>query len=105
MSTACSAGAARGQGRDCPAGVKGGEITCGAHRRGTPDDIRTKRALKGMPIPRTGQAGTKGVGLIVTKCLVIRGDPQVTTTAEHRRGEMLSAFFFFKQKTAYEITR
>ena len=46
----------------------------------------------GMTIPRTGQAGTQGVGLLVTKTLVIMGDPQVTTTAEHPRGAMLRAY-------------
>ena len=32
------------------------------------------------------------VGLVVTKTLVIVGDPQVTTTPEHPRGAMLRAY-------------
>jgi quinoprotein glucose dehydrogenase len=56
----------------------------------TPDAIRNHPALKGMTIPRTGQNGA--VGLVVTKSLVIMGDPQVTTTPEHPRGAMLRAY-------------
>src|SRR5207302_10317416 len=48
--------------------------------------------LKGMDSPRTGQVGTSGVGLLVTKTLVVIGDPQITTTAEHPRGAMLRAY-------------
>ena len=43
-----------------------------------------------MDIPKTGQGGS--VGLVVTKTLVIVGDPQVTTTPEHPRGAMLRAY-------------
>ena len=56
----------------------------------TPDNVRNHPALKGMNIPRTGQNGT--VGLVVTKTLVIMGDPQVTTTPEHPRGAILRAY-------------
>ena len=56
----------------------------------TPDAVRNHPALKGMNIPRTGQNGP--VGLVVTKSLVIMGDPQVTTTPEHPRGAMLRAY-------------
>ena len=45
----------------------------------TPDAVRSHPLLKGMNIPKTGQGGT--VGLVITKTLVILGDPQVTTTA------------------------
>ena len=45
-----------------------------------------------MNIPRTGQAGTGGIGLMVTKTLVVMGDPQLTTTPEHPRGAMLRAY-------------
>ena len=58
----------------------------------TPDDIRNHPALKGMNIAKTGQPGTQGVGLLITKTLVIMGDPQVTTTADHPRGAMLRAY-------------
>jgi len=56
----------------------------------TPDVVRNHPALKGANIPKTGQQGS--VGLVVTKTLVILGDPQVTTTAEHPRGAMLRAY-------------
>jgi quinoprotein glucose dehydrogenase len=56
----------------------------------TPDNIRNHPALKGLNIPKTGQQGS--VGLVVTKTLVILGDPQVTTTPEHPRGAMLRAY-------------
>ena len=58
----------------------------------TPDNIRTNPALRGKNIPKTGQPATSGVGLLVTKTLVIMGDPQVTTTPEHPRGAMLRAY-------------
>jgi quinoprotein glucose dehydrogenase len=56
----------------------------------TPDAVRNHPALKGLSIPKTGQQGS--VGLVVTKTLVILGDPQVTTTPEHPRGAMLRAY-------------
>jgi quinoprotein glucose dehydrogenase len=56
----------------------------------TPDIVRNHPALKGMNIEKTGQGGS--VGLIVTKTLVIVGDPQVTTTPSHPRGAMLRAY-------------
>jgi quinoprotein glucose dehydrogenase len=56
----------------------------------TPDVVRNHALLKGMNIPKTGQNGA--VGLVVTKTLVIMGDPQVTTTADHPRGAMLRAY-------------
>jgi glucose dehydrogenase len=45
-----------------------------------------------LNIPKTGQANTSGVGLMVTKTLAVMGDPQVTTTPEHPRGAMLRAY-------------
>src|SRR5579864_1383988 len=56
----------------------------------TPDAVRNNPALRGMNIPKTGQTGN--VGVVVTKTLVIVGDPQVTTTPEHPRGAMLRAY-------------
>jgi quinoprotein glucose dehydrogenase len=43
-----------------------------------------------MDIPKTGQGGN--VGLVVTKTLVIMGDPTITTTPDHPRGAMLRAY-------------
>jgi len=56
----------------------------------TPDYIRNHPALKGLNIPRTGQAGY--VGVLVTKTLVIAADPQVTTAENRPRGAMLHAY-------------
>ncbi len=58
----------------------------------TPDQVRNHPALKGLDIPKTGQAQTSGVGLVITKTLVIMGDPVATTTPEHPRGAMLRAY-------------
>ena len=73
-----------------------GEIVWQVPHGDTPDNVRNHPALKGLTIPRTGQAGTGGVGLMVTKTLVVMGDPQLTTTPEHPRGAMLRAY----EKTA-----
>src|SRR5438034_8812095 len=56
----------------------------------TPDAIRNNPALRGMNIPKTGQTGN--VGVVVTKTLVIVGDPGITTTPDHPRGAMLRAY-------------
>jgi quinoprotein glucose dehydrogenase len=69
-----------------------GELMWQTPHGDTPDNIRNHPALKGMNIPKTGQAGTSGVGLMVTRTLVVMGDPQVTTTPEHPRGAMLRAY-------------
>ncbi len=65
----------------------------------TPDAIRNNPALKGLTVPRTGQSGYN-IGTLVTKSLVIAGDGQVTTTAEHPRGAMLRAY---NKKTGKEV--
>src|SRR5439155_13459633 len=67
-----------------------GELMWQVPHGDTPDAVRNNPALKGVNIPKTGQGGS--VGLIVTKTLVIIGDPQVTTTPEHPRGAMLRAY-------------
>ena len=56
----------------------------------TPDNIRNHPLLKGMNIPRTGQPGS--IGLMVTKTLVVLGDPQVTSPPGRPRGAMLRAY-------------
>jgi quinoprotein glucose dehydrogenase len=55
----------------------------------TPDNIRNHPALKGLTIPRTGQTGNAGT--LVTKTMVVSGEPRVTTTPEGR-GAMLRAY-------------
>jgi quinoprotein glucose dehydrogenase len=57
----------------------------------TPDVVRNHPALKGSNIPRTGQQ-TYNIGTLITKTLVIAGEGQVTTTADHPRGAMLRAY-------------
>ena len=54
------------------------------------DAVRNHQLLKGLTIPKTGQQGA--VGAVVTKTLVVMGDPQVTTTEAHPRGALLRAY-------------
>jgi quinoprotein glucose dehydrogenase len=56
----------------------------------TPDNVKNNPALKGLNIPRTGQAGN--IGTLVTKTLVIAGEPRVTMTSSGARGAMLRAY-------------
>ncbi len=56
----------------------------------TPDNVRNHPDLKGVTIPRTGQTGV--IGTLVTKTLVVAGERQFTTTADHPRGAMLRAY-------------
>ena len=67
-----------------------GEIVWQVPHGDTPDTVRNNPALKGLNIPKTGQQGN--VGIVVTKTLVIVGDPQLSTTPEHPRGAMLRAY-------------
>jgi quinoprotein glucose dehydrogenase len=69
-----------------------GELKWSVPHGDTPDAVRNHPALRGVDIPKTGQAGTAGVGLLVTRTMVVMGDPQVTTTPEHPRGAMLRAY-------------
>ena len=64
----------------------------------TPDSVRNHRALQGLTIPRTGQSGA--VGALVTKTLVIAGDPLATTGPNRPRGAMLRAY---DKKTGREV--
>jgi quinoprotein glucose dehydrogenase len=56
----------------------------------TPDPIKNNPALKGLTIPRTGRPGN--VGTLVTKTLVISGEPGFGTTTTGQRGSMLRAY-------------
>ena len=67
-----------------------GEIVWQIAHGDTPDNIRNHPALKGINIPRTGQAGI--IGTLVTKTLVIAGEAQITTAAGHPRGALLRAY-------------
>jgi quinoprotein glucose dehydrogenase len=69
-----------------------GEILWQTPHGDTPDNVRNHPALRGVNIPKTGQAGTSGIGLMVTRTLVVMGDPALTTTPEHPRGAMFRAY-------------
>jgi glucose dehydrogenase len=56
----------------------------------TPDPIKNNPALKGLNIPRTGRPGN--VGTLVTKTLVVSGEPGFGTTSTGQRGSMLRAY-------------
>jgi quinoprotein glucose dehydrogenase len=57
----------------------------------TPDAVRATLQRLGVNYPgKTGQAGS--VGLMVTKTLVVVGDPQVTAPPDRPRGAMLRAY-------------
>ena len=64
----------------------------------TPDAVRNSPLLKGLTIPKTGQTGI--VGVVLTKSLVIVGDPMVTTAPDRPRGPMLRAY---DQQTGKEV--
>ena len=66
-----------------------GEIAWQVAHGDTPDNIRNNPALQGLTVPRTGQAGQ--VGTLVTKSLVIAGEPSFST-AGHARGALLRAY-------------
>ena len=77
-----------------------GEIMWRVPHGDTPDAIRNHPALKGIDIPKTGQPGTSGVGLMVTKTLVVMGDPQITAPPGRQRGAMLRAY---DKKTGQQV--
>ena len=56
----------------------------------TPERIRDHPALKGLTIGRTGRPGN--VGTLVTKTLVIAGEPGFGPTPSGQRGSMLRAY-------------
>ena len=68
-----------------------GEIVWQVAHGETPDAVRNHPALKGLTIPRTGRAGGR-VGTLVTKTLVIAGEPGFGTTPSGVRGAMLRAY-------------
>ena len=70
--------------------LKDGTIAWQVAHGETPDNIRNHPLLKGLNIPRTGQVGI--VGPLVTKSLVICGDPFNTTNAQGRSTSWLRAY-------------
>jgi quinoprotein glucose dehydrogenase len=64
----------------------------------TPDNVRNHPLLRGMNIPKTGQGSS--VGVMVTKTMVVAGDPQITAPPGRGRGAMLRAY---DKKDGHEI--
>jgi len=67
-----------------------GEILWQIAHGETPDNIKNSPALKGVTIARTGRPGI--IGTLVTKSLVIAGEPGFFTTPSGERGAMLRAY-------------
>ncbi len=67
-----------------------GDIVWQVAHGDTPDTIRNHPALKGLNIPRTGRTSGR-IGTLVTKSLVIAGEPGFNTTP-NGRGAMLRAY-------------
>jgi quinoprotein glucose dehydrogenase len=67
-----------------------GEIAWQVAHGETPDVVRNHPLLKGLNIPRTGRANGR-IGVLVTKTLVIAGEPGFATTPSGR-GAMLRAY-------------
>ena len=70
--------------------MKTGEIIWQVAHGETPDNVRNNPALKGLTIPRTGRTGT--VGQLVTKTLLVVGEPGFGPTPSGARGAMLRAY-------------
>ena len=69
-----------------------GELLWQTPHGDTPDNIRNHALLKGVNVPKTGQPGASGVGLMVTRTLAVMGDPQITAPPGRPRGAMLRAY-------------
>jgi quinoprotein glucose dehydrogenase len=67
-----------------------GEIRWQIAHGETPDAVRNHPALAGLSIPRTGQRGL--VGTLVTKTLLVAGEPGYSTTSSGPRGAMVRAY-------------
>jgi quinoprotein glucose dehydrogenase len=68
----------------------GGKLLFQVPHGDTPDGVRNNPALQGLNIPKTGQGGS--VGIMVTKSVVVAGDPQLTAPPGRGRGAMLRAY-------------
>ena len=69
-----------------------GELKFQVPHGDTPSHIRNHPLLRDMEIPKTGQGRTGYIGLMVTKTLVVMGDPLVTVAPGRPRGAMLRAY-------------
>jgi quinoprotein glucose dehydrogenase len=77
--------------------VNKGELLWKVPHGDTPDNVRNHPLLKGLNIPKTGLSGS--VGVVITKTLVIAGDPQFTTR-DGVRGASLRAY---DKKTGQQV--
>jgi quinoprotein glucose dehydrogenase len=68
-----------------------GEILWRIANAETPDNVRNHPALKGLNIPRTGRSANT-IGLLVTRDLLIGGEPGTFTMPDGRQGAMLRAY-------------
>jgi quinoprotein glucose dehydrogenase len=68
-----------------------GEILWRIANAETPDNVRDHPALKGLNIPRTGRSANT-IGLLITKTLMIAGEPGTFTLPDGRQGAMLRAY-------------
>ena len=68
-----------------------GEILWKIANAETPDNVRNHPALKGLNIPRTGRSANT-IGLLITKSLLIAGEPGTFTLPDGRQGAMLRAY-------------
>jgi quinoprotein glucose dehydrogenase len=71
--------------------MKNGTVAWSVPHGDTPDVVRNNPALRGLNIPRTGQFSDPNMPTLVTKTLVICGEPTFTT-AGHPRGALLRAY-------------
>lgn len=76
-----------------------GEILWKIANAETPDNVRNHPALKGLDIPRTGRSANT-IGMLVTKTLLIAGEPGTFTMPDGRVGAMLRAY---EKKTGKEL--
>jgi quinoprotein glucose dehydrogenase len=67
-----------------------GEIKWQIAHGETPDNVKNHPALKGLDIPRTGQGGMAAT--LVTKTLLVSGEPRAGMTSTGKRGAMLRAY-------------
>ncbi|MGE3402234.1 MAG: PQQ-binding-like beta-propeller repeat protein [Vicinamibacterales bacterium] len=75
-----------------------GEILWQVPHGETPDIVKNHPALRGLTIPRTGRPGMAGT--LVTRTLVISGEPGFGVTPSGQRGAMLRAY---DKKTGAEV--
>jgi quinoprotein glucose dehydrogenase len=71
--------------------LNAGEIVWQVPHGETPDAVRNHPALKGLNVPRTGRPSGR-IGTLVTRTLVIAGEPGFVTTPSGERGAMLRAY-------------